>query len=84
VKLKAGVTYAIDLHSKQFDTLLRVENTQGQVLAQNSDVKPTEDSNAGLIFVAPQDGNYKLIATRAFPHGTGAYTLTIRTFQAKK
>jgi tetratricopeptide (TPR) repeat protein len=83
-QLKAGVTYVIDLHSKQFDTLLRLENAQGQVLAQNSDVKPTEDSNARLIFVPPQDGDYKLIATRAFPHGTGAYTLTIRTFTPKK
>jgi hypothetical protein len=84
VKLKAGVTYVIDLHSKQFDTLLRLVNAQDQVLAQNSDVKPAEDSNSRLIFVPPQDGDYKLIATRALPHGTGAYTLTIRTFQAKK
>jgi serine/threonine-protein kinase len=84
VKLKAGVTYVIGLHSKQFDTLLRLENAQGQVLAQNSDVKPTADSNSRLIFVPPQDCDYKLIATRVYPHGTGAYTLTIRSFQAKK
>jgi hypothetical protein len=38
-----------------------------------------------LIFTAPADGTYRLVATSFEQSGTGAYTLTVRTFaEAKK
>jgi hypothetical protein len=84
LKFKAGVTYVIDLHSPAFDTLLRLENAAGQLLAENDDIEPSKDLNSRFVFTAPQDGTYRLVATSFQQQGVGPYTLTVRKFLGKK
>jgi hypothetical protein len=75
----SGQTCLIELASSQFDAYLRLEDEAGKVLAENDDLNEhTDDSR--IIFTAP----YRIVATSAGQHGTGAYTLSIRTFAMKK
>ena len=78
-----GKTYVIDMTSAQFDTFLRLEDEQGKVLAENDDI--SEDNlNSRIVFTAPAAGSYRIVATAFEQRGTGAYTLTIREFAARK
>jgi hypothetical protein len=77
VKVQAGKTYAIDLESKQFNAYLVVQDAQGKTLAENDDIVPNVNLNSRLLFTAPTDGTYRLVATSFEGRGSGAYTLTI-------
>jgi tetratricopeptide (TPR) repeat protein len=79
----AGKTYVIDLESGQFDAYLILDDGQGKVLAENNDIGP-EDQNARIIFTAPADGKYRIVATSFQQRGVGAYTLTVRILIGKK
>ena len=79
VKLQAGQTYVIDLESKQFDTYLKMQDAKGKLLAENDDISP-ENQNSRLLFTAPADGTYRLVATSFGGMGTGAYDLIVRSF----
>src|SRR5262249_41467442 len=74
-KGKAGTIYVIDMASKDFDTYLRLEDSDKKQLAENDDIAP-DNLNSRIVFKAPKDDTYRIIAT-AFK-GTGAYTLTVR------
>jgi len=75
VKMTAGKTYTIDLVSGDFDAYLRLEDSMGKQLAADDD--SGGELNARILFQAPRDDTYRIIAT-TFLGGTGHYTLTVR------
>jgi HEAT repeat protein len=74
-RMKAGTTYTIDLIS-QWDNYLRLENAQGQQLAEDDDGGGFP--NARIIFRAPQDGWYRIIVTSFSGGASGPYTLRVK------
>jgi tetratricopeptide (TPR) repeat protein len=81
--MTAGRTYVVDLESAAFDALLRIEDAAGQKLAENDDIDK-DNTNARLVFRAPADGVFRLVATSFEERGTGPYTLQIRELVEKK
>ncbi|MFO0969370.1 MAG: tetratricopeptide repeat protein [Gemmataceae bacterium] len=75
VKLRGGQLYDIRLDAvdKGLDPFLRVEDAVGKELGRDDD--SGGDLNARLLFLAPKDGDYKLIATAY--KGTGRYLLRV-------
>jgi hypothetical protein len=73
LKLQAGVTYVIDLTSKDFDAYLRLEDTDGQPLAEDDD--GGGGTNARLFFIPRTTGEYTIVAT-AYRPKLGKYHLT--------
>lgn len=70
-----GKRYTIDLVSRDFDAYLRLEDSTGKQLAEDDD--SGGNLNARIVFQAPKDDTYWIIAT-TFLGGTGNYTLSIR------
>jgi Flp pilus assembly protein TadD len=81
VKLRAGMTYVIDLESNAFDAYLILEDAQGKKLADNDDINPGT-FNSRLTFTAPKDGVYRLTAAAFQGPSIGAYVLYVRMFIA--
>jgi serine protease Do len=81
VKLTKGVTYIIELDSGEIDPYLILEDAKGKKLAEDDDGGGFP--NARIVFVAPADGDYRVIATTFNPNETGSYTLSVRK-QAEK
>jgi WD40 repeat protein/tetratricopeptide (TPR) repeat protein/tRNA A-37 threonylcarbamoyl transferase component Bud32 len=77
--MSAGKTYMIDMESPAFDTYLRLEDNQGQVLAENDDISPS-NLNSRIIFRPEKDGPCRIVATSFQRRGSGEYALTIRVF----
>jgi hypothetical protein len=75
LKLSKGVTYVIDLVSKDFDAFLRLEDAGGKELAEDDDGGGM--LNARLFFIPPESAEYALIATTYKPK-TGKYRLTVQ------
>src|SRR5262245_37117055 len=76
-KMAAGSVYAVKLVSKDpktFDIYLRIEDSAGKNLAEDDDSGGWP--NAQVLFKAPKDDAYQIIATAY--SGVGDYTLTIR------
>jgi hypothetical protein len=76
-RMKAGSIQVITLLSKnprELDNYLRIEDSAGKSLAEDDD--SAGFPNARIIFKAPKDDTYRIIAT-AYT-GVGDYTLTIR------
>jgi serine protease Do len=76
VNLSAGVTYIIEMDSAEIDSYLIVEDVKGKKLAEDDD--SGIDLNAKIVFRAPSDSVYRIIATTFNPRETGNYTLTVR------
>jgi thiol-disulfide isomerase/thioredoxin len=77
VKLQGGTTYTIDMEGKNnFDTLLRLEDANKKELANDDD--GGKGLNSRIVFKAPEDGLYRIIATSFAPAAQGEYTLTVR------
>jgi thiol-disulfide isomerase/thioredoxin len=76
VKLQGERVYRIDLMSKDFDTLLRLEDANGGKIASDDD--GAGDSNSRLILAVPRDGVYRLIVSSSAPSETGKYTLVVK------
>jgi hypothetical protein len=74
-RMQAGQTYTIDMTSS-WDNFLRLENSQGQQLGADDDTGG--NLNARIVFRAPEDGWYRIIATTYAPAATGTYTLKVR------
>jgi serine/threonine protein kinase/cytochrome c-type biogenesis protein CcmH/NrfG len=83
IKMTAGETYVIDMESKAFDTFLKLEDAQGKLLAENDDISPT-NRNSRIVFTAPTDGRYRVIATSFQRRGRGQYEIIIRVFAGKE
>jgi hypothetical protein len=85
MKMKAGQTYVIDMVRKGNSTLdpyLYVENAKGNVLASDDDGGGFP--NARIMFRAPEDGMYRIIASALSDNsGTGDYVLTVRGTKEK-
>lgn len=84
IKLKAGRTYSIDLvhpAGSTIDPYLLLKDGE-QIVARDDD--SGGDLNARIIYTAPKDGEFTIIATTLRPGMTGAYTLTVRGPAEKK
>jgi hypothetical protein len=73
--LQAGKTYTISMNSPTFDTLLKVKNGVGIVVASNDD--GGAGLNSKLTFTPFASGMYQIVATSFSPARTGHYTITI-------
>ncbi len=58
---------------------MKLEDPHGKLLAENDDISP-DNQNSRLIFNAPRDGSYRIVATSFEQAGRGPYLLTIREF----
>jgi hypothetical protein len=81
--LSAGTTYVLDLGSTAFNAYLRVEDDQGNVLAENDNLAKGR-LNSRIVLRPKLDGTYRVVATSYQQRGTGAYLLTIRAFEGKR
>lgn len=76
LKVKKGGVYIIDLHSKDFDAVLRLENSKGKQLAINDDVNPPA-LDSRIVIKAKDDDTYQIVAT-CLDAKPGAYKLIAR------
>jgi tetratricopeptide (TPR) repeat protein len=74
--LEAGKLYRIDLASPDFDTFLRLEDSQGKQLDSNNDTSPM-DPNSRLVVTPGKTGKYRLIVTSVQGAETGRYYLGV-------
>jgi tetratricopeptide (TPR) repeat protein len=82
VKLTAGKTYVIEMSSKAFDALLRLEDDQGHTVAENDDIQPGIVLDSRIVFSAARGGTYRILATSPGRRGTGTYMLRLCEFRA--
>ncbi len=85
LKAEAGKTYKIEMHNGGgLDPFLRLEDAKGKQIAMNDEGAGAP--NARILFRAPADGEYRIIAT-AVPDGddrpVGKYTLRIEPIHWK-
>lgn len=76
IQMKAGQTYTIDLESNDLDSYLYLFDSKGKKLAEDDD--SGGDLNSRIVFRAPSDGVYHLIATSLGGDDTGDITLRVR------
>lgn len=74
---KEGDSVVITLESNSFDTYLAVQDSQGDIIAENDDLSEG-NSNSSLSIVLPEDGNYRLIVNSYDPKGRGDYTISVQ------
>ncbi len=82
-KMEAGKTLIIHMHSKEFDSLLKLYDPAGKLVAEHDDIDD-DNKDARILFTAPAAGTYRIIATSFEARGRGAYTLTIRSLGSRK
>lgn len=76
VSLKKGQTYTIDLQSGDLDSYLYLFDSKSKLLAQDDD--SGGDLNSRIVFQAPQDGVFHILATSLIGDETGEFTLKVR------
>jgi hypothetical protein len=76
VEFEADKTYQIDLMSRAFDSFLILEDSTGKQLATDDD--GGDGLNSRLVFRAPANGLYRIIATSLGMRGTGNFVLEVR------
>jgi len=76
VRLSAGVTYVIEMQSKDVDSYLIVEDAKSNKLSEDND--SGGGKNAKILFKAVDSADYRIVATTAEASQVGAYTLTVR------
>lgn len=76
ITMKAGQRFTIEMRAdpKELDPFLKIKDADGKVLAQDDD--SGGGLNARIVFTAPRDGEYQIIAT--IFRGKGPYVLAIR------
>jgi thiol-disulfide isomerase/thioredoxin len=87
-KMLAGKVYKIEMNNAgKIDPLLRLETAKGEHVAMNDDIGP-DTLDARIVFKAPADGEYRIIATTFEPgktgEATGKYVLTIEELDWKR
>lgn len=75
IKLKEGKSYKIDMQG-DFDTYIEVRGPDGKILAQDDD--GGEGLNSRLVFRAPANGTFRIVATSFMQAHSGNYTLEVR------
>lgn len=63
IKLTERKIYQIDLKSKDFDAVLRLEDSTGKEVAFNDDAPGEKTLNARILYKATASAEYKIIAT---------------------
>jgi tyrosine-protein phosphatase YwqE len=85
IKLTAGKAVVILMNSNQFDTLLRLQDANGKLLAENDDIDTAnKNTNSRILFIPKEDGVYRVIATSHQQEGRGDYDLIIRQYGPTK
>jgi hypothetical protein len=83
IALEAGQPYLIDLQG-DFDTWMRIENSEKKTLLFNDDVHPDPDAmpgdglNSRMVFIPTKKDTFRLVVTSFDAGATGAYTLSFR------
>jgi tetratricopeptide (TPR) repeat protein len=77
VELKAGRTYLLDLESADFNTLLKLQDEKGKLMAR-SELVGEESTSSRLVFTPKTDGVYRLVVSSDWVGETGGYTLRLR------
>lgn len=85
MKLKAGMSYQIDVKSKDIDSVVGVrKDGEEKLLAGNDDVAPG-NLDAGVFFTPEEDGTYEIIGG-ALPSGVrqteGDFVLTVQPYRS--
>jgi thiol-disulfide isomerase/thioredoxin len=75
IELQAGVSYRIDLVSKDFDAFLRLEDSTGAQVAEDDD--SGGGLNARIVYKPAKSGQYKIIASTFKALETGKFKLTV-------
>jgi len=75
VKMEGGKTYVIDLISNQFDAYLGLQDSAGNVLAQDDD--SGGNLNSRIRYNVANAGTYRLVAT-SLDNRLGAFTIRVR------
>lgn len=77
----SSVTIALNATSGTLDTTLYLLSPSGQLIAENDDAVPGENTNSLIAdFTLPEDGQYAIIVTHygaLYGGTTGTYTLTL-------
>lgn len=76
IKLAEGKVYRIDLKSKDFDAVLRLEDSAGKEVAFNDDAPGQKTLDARVFFKATASAEYKIIAT-CLNAKTGKFSLSV-------
>jgi Ca2+-binding EF-hand superfamily protein len=76
IQLEQGQTYQIDHISKAFQAFLYLEDSAGNLRAENS--SPSVGENSRIVFHASQTGTYRIIATSQAGVRTGDFSLSVR------
>jgi hypothetical protein len=80
VRLSPGRSYTIDLISPKgpgfFDTWLRIEDSRGNVLANDDD--SGDGLNARIVFTPNREDTFRLVVTSYSKGATGNFTLSVR------
>jgi Ca2+-binding EF-hand superfamily protein len=79
VKLEAGKTYQIDHVSKALDAYLYLEDSDGDILAQDDD--SGGGTNARIVHRATTTGTYRVVATSLNGKGLGTFSLSLRALE---
>ncbi len=82
VKMVKDRVYVVELASKDFDSYLRLEDPQGQELADDDD--GGGGLNSRIVFQAPDSAVFRIIATTLEDGATGRYQLRIHEVQEPK
>lgn len=78
-----GRTYQIDLKGdKGLDTYLRLENPDGEQVAEDDDSGGNLD--ARIIYKAPKTGEFTIIGTTFAPNVMGKFTLIVKDITGRK
>src|SRR5436309_3118086 len=80
--MKAGTNWEINLKSNDFDAYLRLEDSSKKQLAEDDDSGGNLD--AKIVFTAPKDDTYRIIATTFADNKTGKFTLTVEPATEKQ
>jgi tetratricopeptide (TPR) repeat protein len=84
VMLTASKAVVIEMHSKQFNTLLRLEDAHGKLLAENDDIDFASKNTDSRIWIMPTaDGVYRIVATSFQQSGRGEYEIVIRVYSER-
>ncbi|MGF1583651.1 MAG: tetratricopeptide repeat protein [Gemmataceae bacterium] len=85
LKMKAGHTYIIKMQSQQFDTFLRLLDSNGKKLDENDDIDTkTNNLNSWIVYTPNQTDTYRIVATSFQGRGRGEYEIVIREFMANE
>ncbi len=77
VKFAEGKTYQLDMKSKDFDAVLRIEDADGKEVAFNDDAPGQNTLDSQIVYKATKGGEYTVVATSLGANETGAYALTV-------